>query len=136
MEQARWWLWWYAVNPSGVWLAKDGVLQRLKGWGKDPIGACLSMNELVGPCRVTDWDASQPVGGPYEDAWVQIAAVSLVQTKNTMKLLPGMVTPACRDEFEVQVQKEQVHAMATPASCRPSRALRRPWRARGPASCS
>lgn len=32
-EQARFILWWYAVDEHGRFLYEDGVLQRLKGWG-------------------------------------------------------------------------------------------------------
>lgn len=111
LEQARWWLWWYEVKPSGAWVCRDGVFQRLKGHGKDPLGAALCMNELIGPCRVGDWDGDQPVGTDNEHAWVQTAAVSLEQTKNTMRLLPGMVTAECKSKYGVHVQKEQVHAL-------------------------
>ncbi len=31
-EQKRFILWWYAVDERGRFLARDGVLQRLKGW--------------------------------------------------------------------------------------------------------
>lgn len=34
-EQARFILWWYAVDERGRFVYRDGVLQRLKGWGKD-----------------------------------------------------------------------------------------------------
>ena len=33
-EQARFILWWYAVDARGRFVFRDGVLQRLKGWGK------------------------------------------------------------------------------------------------------
>jgi hypothetical protein len=33
-EQARFVLWWYAVDDTGRFVFRDGVLQRLKGWGK------------------------------------------------------------------------------------------------------
>ena len=32
-EQARFILWYYAVDESGNWLRQNGVLQRIKGWG-------------------------------------------------------------------------------------------------------
>lgn len=32
-EQTRFLLWWYAVDHRGVFVYRDGVLQRLKGWG-------------------------------------------------------------------------------------------------------
>jgi len=111
LEQARFLLHWYAVTPDGQWVARDGVLQRLKGWGKDPLGATMSMFELLGPCRLADWDGDRPVGRPNPDAWIQTAAVSLEQTKNTMRLLPGMVSDECRANFAVQIGKETVYAL-------------------------
>lgn len=111
LEQARWMLWWYSLEADGSWTYRDAVFQRLKGHGKDPLGATLCMNEMIGPCRLDDWHGNRPIGKPFEEAWIQTAAVSLEQTKNTMRLLPGMVTPECKAQFGVAVQKEQVHAL-------------------------
>lgn len=33
-EQARFGLWWYAIDESGRFVYRDGVFQRLKGHGK------------------------------------------------------------------------------------------------------
>lgn len=33
LEQLRWLLWWYAVDETGRFIYRKGVLQRLKGWG-------------------------------------------------------------------------------------------------------
>lgn len=111
LEQARFLLHWYAVNESGQFLYRDGVLQRLKGWGKDPIGACLCLAETLGPVRVRDWDRGGPVGGDVGAAWVQTAATSKDQTKNTMRLIPGLVSPEARKKFGLQVGKEHVYAL-------------------------
>lgn len=32
-EQKRFILWWYAVDERGRFVYRDGVLQRVKGWG-------------------------------------------------------------------------------------------------------
>ena len=32
-EQKRFILWWYAVDENGQFVYREGVLQRLKGWG-------------------------------------------------------------------------------------------------------
>jgi hypothetical protein len=113
LEQARFMLHWYSLESDGTWTYRDGVLQRLKGWGKDPLGAALAMFELVGPCRLYDLEGDTPVGTDNPDAWVQTAAVSLEQTKNTMRLLPGMVTAEARTQFGVQLGKEQVYALGS-----------------------
>lgn len=114
-EQARFVLHWFATDENGRFLYRDGVLQRLKGWGKDPVGACLCMVELLGPVRVVDMVAGHPVSGPVPDPWVQTAAVSLEQTKNTMRLLPGMITPAAVARYQIQLGKEQVYALGSKA---------------------
>lgn len=111
LEQARFLLWWYAVSESGRFLYRDGVFQRLKGHGKDPIGACVSGGEMLGPVRVVDWVDGQPVGGEVHAAWVQTAAVSLKQTKNTMRLFPGLFTAEAKAHFGIQIGREQVHAL-------------------------
>ena len=105
-EQKRFLLWWYALDERGRFLYRDGVLQRIKGWGKDPLVAVISLVEMLGPCRFSHWaeedddlvlqgvlQPGDPVGEEVEDAWIQVAAVNLDQTRNTMKLFPGMITP-------------------------------------------
>lgn len=110
LEQARWLLWWYATDDDGRFLYRDAVLQRLKGWGKDPVGAGVCVVESVGPARVIDLRGGQPVGGEVEQAWVQTAAVSQEQTKNTMRLLPTMLPARAQAAFGAQVGKTTMHA--------------------------
>lgn len=107
-EQARFLLHWYAVDPEGRFVYRDGVLQRLKGFGKDPIGAGIAMFELLGPCVFAGWDhEGQPIGKPHPTPWIQVAAVSLQQTKNTMQLLPTIVTKRCISEYKLQIGKTE-----------------------------
>src|SRR5579872_4419939 len=40
-EQARFILWWFAVDAHGRFVYRYGMLRRVKGWGKDPVGATL-----------------------------------------------------------------------------------------------
>src|SRR5690606_29602561 len=111
-------LWWYAVDSSGRWLYRDGVLQRIKGWGKDPLVATLAATELVGPCRfdpsgrtVRDpWGNEHPAGVPHPEAWIQIAAVSKDQTRNTMTLLPGIWTKRAIEQYHIDLGKEIIYA--------------------------
>ena len=91
LEQARWVLWWYAVDEDGNYAYRNGVLRRMKGWGKDPLGAALSLAELCGPVRFDKFVDGVPRGKARHAAWVQIVAVSQEQTKNTMSLFPVMV---------------------------------------------
>lgn len=111
LEQARFLLWWYAIDDTGRFLFRDGVLQRLKGWGKDPIGACIGANELLGPARFAEWYDDEPVATDVPAAWVQTAATALDQTKNTMRLLPGLFTPAAKRRYRIQIGRELVYAL-------------------------
>ena len=121
-EQFRFVLHWYAIGPDFRFTYRDGVLQRLKGWGKDPLGAVLCAVEFVGPCRPTGElaDAAtatalgipegQPIGRPHPQAWVQTAAVSKEQTRNTMTLFPAYFTKAALTEFGIDLGKEIIYA--------------------------
>lgn len=110
-EQARFVLWWYSVDEHGQWLFVDGVLQRLKGWGKDPIAACLSYVEMIGPCRVAYMDGDEPMATDQPNAWVQLPAVSLEQTKNTMRLMPGLISPHAEEHYRVFPGKTTIYAL-------------------------
>ncbi|OKH91494.1 terminase [Streptomyces uncialis] len=119
-EQARLTLWWYAMDPvTNRFLWRDGVIQRLKGHGKDPLVATFSAFEFVGPCRFdqvadegNEWGVppGQPLGQQHPDAWVQIAAVSQDQTRNTMTLFPGMFTKRAIEEYRIDLGKEIIYA--------------------------
>ena len=130
-EQVRLVLWWFAMDPeTGEFLYRDAVLQRLKGWGKDPFAATLCAVEFIGPARpsrVVDAfgrlvvrvagpaDPSgvpqgQPLGEAHPEAWVQIAAVSQDQTRNTMTLFPGLFTKKAIVEFGIDLGKEIIYA--------------------------
>lgn len=112
LEQSRFVLWWYAVDERGQFLYREGVLQRVKGHGKDPLGATLSATELVGPCRFAEfWHDNEVIAEDRRDAWVQTAAVSLEQTKNTMRLFPGLFTEEAKQEFGLQIGKETIYAL-------------------------
>lgn len=117
-EQLRLTLWWYALDEHDRFLYRDGVIQRLKGWGKDPLVATWCAIEFVGPCRpdpsgrtVTDpWGNPHPAGVPHPDAWVQIAAVSKDQTRNTMTLFPGLFTKTAIGRYRIDLGKEIIYA--------------------------
>ena len=110
-EQARFVLWWYALDGDGKWVFPYGTLRRVKGWGKDPVGAVLSAVEFVGPCRFGGWDAGgEPVAEPHPAAWVQVAAVSKEQTRNTMTLFPRLFSKAALSEYGIDLGKEIIYS--------------------------
>ena len=110
-EQIRFVLWWYAIDNTGRFINRKGVLQRLKGWGKDPIVAVMCLVELVGPSRFSHWDADgEPVGKAHPQAWVQVAAVSRDQTRNTMTLFPGLMSDRFITTFDIKAGAELIRA--------------------------
>lgn len=110
-EQARFWLWWYAVDEHGRFAYRGGVLRRMKGWGKDPLVSVLAANELIGPCRFGGWGGDgQPIAVPHPASWVQIAAVSKEQTKNTMTLFGGLFRETTITAYDINLGKEVIYA--------------------------
>ncbi|WJN63416.1 terminase large subunit [Streptomyces phage phiScoe56] len=110
-EQLRFVLWWYAVDETGRFIYRKGVLQRLKGWGKDPLLAVMCLVEFVGPSRFSHWDANgDPVGVAHPQAWVQIAAVSRDQTRNTMTLMPSLMSDHFINTFGIKAGAELIRA--------------------------
>ncbi|WJN63182.1 terminase large subunit [Streptomyces phage phiScoe45] len=110
-EQLRFVLWWYAVDETGRFIYRKGVLQRLKGWGKDPLLAVMCLVEFVGPSRFSHWDENgDPVGVAHPQAWVQIAAVSRDQTRNTMTLMPSLMSDHFIKTFGIKAGAELIRA--------------------------
>ena len=121
-EQARFLLWYYAIDTEGKFIYRQAVLQRLKGWGKDPLAAVMCMIELIGPSRFSHWvdedgkrlrryqPGATPVGKAHPAAYVQVTAVSLEQTENTTLLFPSLIPERTREEYRIDVQKEVIYA--------------------------
>lgn len=110
-EQARFVAWWYAIDDSGRFVYRRGTLRRMKGWGKDPVLATIAALELCGPCRFSHFDkAGWPVAIPHPAPWIQVAATSKDQTRNTMTLFPGMFGPEAMTEYSVDMGKELIYA--------------------------
>jgi hypothetical protein len=110
-EQARFVLWWYAIDERGRFIYRRGMLRRLKGWGKDPVGATICAVEFVGPCRFGGWAADgSPIAVPVASAWVIVAAVSKDQTRNTMTLFPGLFSEKAKADYEIDLGKELLYA--------------------------
>lgn len=111
-EQARFVLWFYAIDEDGAWLAHDCVLQRMKGWGKDPLAAVLAAVEIIGPSRFGGWDEDgRPIGVENPVGYVQVYGVAKDQTKNTMRLFPSLFTRAAVRHYDLDINKEIVYAV-------------------------
>jgi len=64
-EQYRFILWWFAIDENGQFIYRNGVLRRLKGWGKDPLAAYLALADVGGPVVFSHWDKNgMPVVNP------------------------------------------------------------------------
>ena len=113
-EQARLILHYYALNKRGQFVTRKGYIQRLKGWGKDPVAAALCLFELVGPCRFSHWDENgQAVGKENHSSWVQLVATTAEQNKNTLLLLPSMLPKRTREKYNLEVNKQIIHVIGT-----------------------
>lgn len=112
-EQIRLILWWYAVDDSGQYVYREGVIRRLKGWGKDPLAAALALAEMCGPVAFSHFDLDgEAVGKPRNAAWVTIAAVSQDQTKNTFSLFPVMISKKLKSDYGLDVNRFIIYSAA------------------------
>lgn len=110
-EQVKIILRWYEIDDAGRFVNRRGVLRRMKGWGKDPLAATLALIELCGPCRYNGREAdNKPKARACAAPWIQIAAVSKTQTRNTMLLLPGMISKRMQTEYKIDIGKEIIYA--------------------------
>ena len=111
-EQVRLLLWWYAVDDTGQYVYREGVIRRLKGWGKDPFAAALALAELCGPVVFSHFAGDEPVGKPRNAAWITVAAVSQDQTKNTFSLFPVMISKKLKTEYGLDVNRFIIYSAA------------------------
>lgn len=112
-EQVRLILWWYAVDERGEYVYREGVVRRLKGWGKDPFSAALALAELCGPVAFSHFDSDgEPVGKARGAAWITVAAVSQDQTKNTFSLFPVMISRKLKAEYGLDVNRFIIYSAA------------------------
>ena len=111
-EQARFVLWWYAIDERGRFVYRSGMLRRMKGWGKDPLAAAICCAEFVGPCRFDHWEDGVPIASPHYTAWIQAAAVSRDQTRNLMTIFPAMMSRKMIAEFGLDIGKEIIYGGA------------------------
>ena len=102
LEQLRFILWWYAIDERGKFIYRRGVLQRAKGWGKDPLLAVICLVEFVGPCRLAYWDNGNPVAEPVKAPFVQVTAVDQSQTDNTMDMLAVLASDKLKATYKIK----------------------------------
>lgn len=108
-EQARFVLWFYALEDTGRFLYPKAVLQRCKGWGKDPLAAVLCLVELIGPCLYWKTVDGFDLGRPNPLAYVGLGAVAIDQTGNTRDLFPALLPKRTVEKYGLDVQKEHIY---------------------------
>lgn len=112
-EQLRFAAWWNGIDDHGRFIYRRAILRRVKGFGKDPVIATVCATDFCGPCRFGGWDANgMPVAIPHPAPWVQIAAVSLDQNRNTMTLFPTLFGPNAIDEYGIDLGKTVIYSAA------------------------
>lgn len=106
-EQARFLLWFYAVDEHGNRRWDEVELRRCKGWGKDPLAAFVAVAELCGPVRFDRFDphTGDVVGRRQDNPWVTVAAVAQEQTKNTMSAIRAILPPEPTPEVDLELYK-------------------------------
>lgn len=111
-EQARFLLWFYALDSLGRFIYRRAMLMRVKGFGKSPLLSAISCTELLGPVVFAGWDAAgQPVGKPHPSARVQLAGVSQDQADNTMSLVVEMLGHGTAvDEYGLDIGLTRVYS--------------------------
>lgn len=116
--QARFILWFYAIDEQGNWLFYEAHRRLAKGSGKSPFAAALALIELLAPVRLDRFDPVLPggcIGRPVTMPWVQIAAVSEKQTENTMRHIRAMVNkkkaPELHRDYQLDPGKTQINVV-------------------------
>lgn len=110
-EQLRLVLWWYAVDKKNRFIYRQGVIQRLKGAGKDPLAAVLCLAEWLGPVEYShDDENGNPVGKRNQTAWVQLAAVKQEQCRNTAIFFATLISDRLKEAAKVDMGIELYRA--------------------------
>jgi hypothetical protein len=97
--QARFVLWWYALDEDGRWIYDHGVRRLAKGSGKSPFAGVWALTEFCAPVRLDSFDKRAPggvIGKPVGLPWIQIAATSESQTANTMRMVRALAAKGSR----------------------------------------
>lgn len=90
------------------------MLCRAKGRGKSPLQAKLAILWAFGPTQFGGWDHDgQPIAAPYEmqlDEEIQLAALSLDQTRNTWSMLYKFLeySPRLAEDYKFDLGRTRV----------------------------
>jgi hypothetical protein len=108
-EQARFVLWFYEIDEAGDFTYDEAVLQRLKGWGKDPLVCLLSLFDALGDSRFKAFNEDSTIAcKPVVNPLVVIAAVSQKQTDTTLRLYKVYLTAETIKKYRLEINTETV----------------------------
>lgn len=109
-EQMRFICWAYALDENDRFLYNNITMVRIKGASKSGLAAMLSVVEWIGPCRPARNEHGQLIAVPHPRPWVQVAAVNLSQTVNTMGYLTGLCNDELREKYGLEIGKEMAYS--------------------------
>lgn len=116
LEQSRFAAWFLEINPETLEFANpECVLQRMKGFGKSPLGAAIALFMCFGRSLPVSVDEEGNITCTTRtEAWVQIVGVTISQTENILKSAAGMVKDN-RKALGIEVNKWSIVAKDNPA---------------------
>lgn len=116
---------WYRLYPeghprAGEFVYRSGAIRLSRGLFKSPLGAFISVMELVGPVRFAGWDHQDSrgmlIGARSPMALIQMCAVSEAQVSNSFRYVAEWCASATTlaQRFNLDAGKTQVFAPAQP----------------------
>ena len=99
--QKRWLIMWYAVDRTGRFVYRSGIVRRAKGGGKDPQAAAMCNCELLGPVELVDFDdkTGRPLGRARGFPLVQVLSNSEGQSKDVLRVANAMWSRQAREYY-------------------------------------
>lgn len=103
-DQARFILWFYAVDEEGNWIYRRAYRERAKGTGKSPMVAAIACAEFLGPAQFSHFDRrGRPVGKAREEAVIWLSAISQDGCRHTYRYIMGMLQGKAEREFGLDI---------------------------------
>jgi hypothetical protein len=103
-DQARFILWFYAVDETGEWLYRRAYRERAKGTGKSPMVAAIACAEFLGPTLFSHFDENgTPIGVPHHSPVIWLAAVSEAGSRHTYDYVMGMLEGPAQERYGLDI---------------------------------
>lgn len=108
-DQARFILWFYAVDEDGEWIYRRAYRERAKGTGKSPMVAAIACAEFLGPVKFSHFDETgQAVGVENEDSVVWLAAISQDGCQHTYRYIMGLLAGPAESYYGLDIGMTRV----------------------------